>query len=107
MALGVMIFFLIYQKMWLVYFAVVLLTIPLISKKVAFILAKGWFAFSEYLGAVMNYIIIFICFYFFLVPLSFLQKMFGKNQILKKPQGDTYFHKRKHLFTADDIDKPW
>ncbi len=107
LALVAIIGFLIYEQKWLLYLSLVLLLIPVISIKISIGIAKIWFIFSEYFGLLMNAIIMFICFYLFLVPLSFLQKMFGKNQLLKKEGGDSYFHKRNHLFTRDDIQKPW
>lgn len=107
LALVALIGFLVYDKIWLIYLSVTLLAVPIISVKIALFIAKIWFAFSDYIGMVMNYIVMFICFYIFLVPLSFLQKIFGKNQILKKQNGDSYFHKRNHLFTSEDINKPW
>ncbi|MDT0687842.1 hypothetical protein [Autumnicola psychrophila] len=107
LALVGLICFLVYGNIWLIYLSVAFLAIPLISIKAALIIVKIWFRFSDYLGFVMNYFIMFICFYIFLVPLSSLQKIFGKNQILQKEKGDSYFHKRNHLFTSKDIDKPW
>ena len=107
LALAALIGFLVFQKIWLIYLSVALLVIPIISVKGALVIAEIWFGFSDYLGLVMNYVIMFICFFLFLVPLSFLQKLFGANQILKKKEGDSYFYKRNHLFTSKDIDKPW
>ncbi|MBZ9630273.1 hypothetical protein LB465_05725 [Salegentibacter sp. LM13S] len=107
LALAALICFLFYQKIWLIYLSVALLVIPIISVKVTLIIAQIWFGFSNYLALVMNYVLMFICFYLFLVPLSFLQRLFGGNQILKKQEGDSYFHKRNHLFTSEDINKPW
>lgn len=107
LALAALSCFLIYNKIWFLYLSVALLAVPIISVKVALIIAKIWFGFSNYLGLVMNYFIMFICFYLFLVPLSFMQKLFGGNQILKKQEGDSYFYKRNHLFTSEDINKPW
>lgn len=107
LALAGLIGFLIYESTWLIYLSIALLAIPVLSVKLSLFIAKIWFGFSDYLGLIMNYIIMFICFYLFLVPLAFLQKLFGKNQILRKQEGDSYFIKRDHLFTSEDIDKPW
>lgn len=107
LALVALIFFLVYNKMWILYLSVALLAIPIISVKATLVIGKIWFGFADYLGLVINFIIMFVCFYLILVPLSFLQKLFGGNQILKKQEGDSYFHKRNHLFTSEDINKPW
>lgn len=92
---------------WLIYLSIGLLAISFISKKVTTLIAKVWFLFSEYLGIVMNYIIMFIIFYLFLCPLSFFQRLFGKNQILKKEDNNSHFIKRNHLYTDKDIKNPW
>jgi predicted membrane protein len=107
LALASLISFLIFQKIWLVYLSVTLLVIPIASVKVSLVIAQIWFDFSFYLGVVMNHIIMFICFYIILIPLAFLQKLFGGNQILRKKESNSYFQRRDHLFTSEDIRKPW
>lgn len=92
---------------WLLYVSIGLLIISIISKKLTIVIGKGWFSFSQYFGVVMNYIIMFIIFYFILTPLSFFQRLFGSNQILKKGNEDSHFHKRNHLYSEKDIKNPW
>lgn len=92
---------------WLIYVAIGLLMIPLISKKLANIIGYLWFSFAEYLGTIMNYIIMFLVFYFVLFPVSLLQRLVGKNQILSKKGNNSYFHQRNYSFSEKDIDDPW
>lgn len=92
---------------WLIYLSVGLLTISLIFRRLTTVIGKGWLSFSHYLGIVMNYVIMFIIFYFFLVPLAFFQRLAGGNQILKKKKGDSHFHQRNHLYSTKDIERPW
>ena len=92
---------------WLTYLSIGFLALSIISKWMTIMIGKGWFAFSYYLGVIMNYIIMFIIFYLFLVPLSFFQRLAGSNQILKKRDSKSHFHQRNHLFTQKDIEKPW
>lgn len=70
--------FLIYDRNWLLYLALILLALPLISMKASLALASIWFSFSAILGKIMNFVWMFLCFYLILVPLAFLQKIFGK-----------------------------
>jgi len=109
MVLGLvaLVVFLRIHKNWLIYLAIALLVLPLISMPLSTKIAKTWFAFSHYFGFVMNYILMFFIFYLILTPLAFFQKLSGKNQILKKSGSDSYFRDRNHLFTSEDIDKPW
>ena len=92
---------------WFVYFSIGLLVISLIFRKLTYWIGKGWFSFSYYLGLIMNYIIMFVIFYLFLVPLAFLQRLTRSNQILRKKEGNTYFQRRDHLFSSKDIERPW
>jgi len=107
LALVLLIVHLQFHVSWAVYLAVGLLAIAVISKKITLFIGKLWFAFSHYLGLVMNQIIMFIIFYLFLLPLSFFQRLMGNNQILKKHKDNSYFHQRHHLFTKKDIERPW
>lgn len=107
LAMASIIGFLIYDRNWLLYLALMLLALPLISMKASLALASIWFSFSAVLGKIMNFVWMFLCFYLILVPLAFLQKIFGKNQILRKREENTYFRSRNHLFTREDISKPW
>lgn len=99
--------YLLFKEKWIFYISIILLVIPIISTKLALLIGKIWLSFSEYLGLIMNFILMSISFFIFLIPLSFLQRLFGKNQILKKQKGNSYFIKREHLFTSKDIKNPW
>lgn len=92
---------------WLIFPAIGLLAISLISKRLTGIIGKGWLAFSFYLGIVMNYVSMFVIYYFFLTPISFFQRLAGSNQILKKRKTNSHFHQRNHLYTHKDIKNPW
>ncbi|GAA4300502.1 SxtJ family membrane protein [Aestuariibaculum suncheonense] len=92
---------------WFLYIAICLGVVALISKKLTVIIGEAWFSFSHYFGLVMNYIIMSFIFYLILTPLSFFQRLFGGNQILKKSSDSSYFYKRNHRFVEKDIDKPW
>lgn len=107
LALAPLVFYVLFHTEWLIYLSMGFLITPLISLKIALAIAKIWHTFSNYLGLVMNHALLFICFYLFLVPLSFFQRLFGANQILKKEKSNSYFQKRNHVFTKEDIKNPW
>lgn len=96
-----------FELNWLVYLSLVLLSISFISKKLTLLIGKGWFAFSHYLGVTMNFVIMFVIFYFILTPLSFFQRLMGKNPISKSAENNSHFYKRKHLFSSKDLENPW
>lgn len=107
LALASLIVYLKFDAIWAIYLALGLLVISFISKKITIIIAEAWFSFAHYLGLIMNQIIMFVIFYMILIPLSFFQRLMGSNQILKKNKSNSYFHKRNHLFTSKDIERPW
>tara|TARA_R110000868_G_scaffold165961_2_gene399658 strand:- start:965 stop:1324 length:360 start_codon:yes stop_codon:yes gene_type:complete len=107
LSLASLIFCLLLKIHWLIFLAIGFLVVPLVSIKMAFIISKVWLAFSNYLGLLMNYILMFFCFYFILIPFASLQKLFGGNQIIKKEKGDSFFVNRNHTFTKEDIKNPW
>ncbi len=92
---------------WLIYIATSLLTVSVISKRLTNVIARAWLSLSNRFGIIMNYIIMFIIFSFVLFPLSFFQRLFKKNEILKKQKGNSHFVQRNHLFTNQDIENPW
>lgn len=107
LALALTIAFLIFNATWLLIIAIGLLIVSLLLKSVTIFIGSLWFKFSHYLGFFMNYVIMFVIFFLVLVPISFFQKLFGKNQILNNKRGNSFFVFRNHLFTKDDIQKPW
>lgn len=107
LALAALIIFLVMDVNWLLYVSIALLVLSIISKKATILIGKVWLSFSYYLGVFMNSIIMFIIFFLFLVPISFFQRLFGKNQILKKETNNSHFVIRNHWYTKKDIEKPW
>ena len=96
-----------FNTFWLIYLALLFLTIGLASKKLTLAIGTFWFSFSHYFGLIMNYIIMFIIFFCILTPLSFFQRLTKSNKILQKKKNNTYFNIRNHYYTNDDIEKPW
>lgn len=107
LALALLIASILFDISWLIYASMGLLTISIISKSLTNLIAKTWLSFSNYFGIVMNFIIMFIIFYLFLCPLSFFQRLFGKNNILKKRGENSYFINRNHQYSNKDIENPW
>ena len=107
LALASLIIYIKFDANWGIYLAMGFLALAIISKKAINILSKIWFSFSNYLGLVMNYVIMFLIFYLILTPLSFFQRLLGKNQFHNEKKENSYFHKCNHLYGINDIEKPW
>jgi hypothetical protein len=70
---------------------------------------KGWMAISKILGWISSHVILFILFYLFLVPVSFLRKLFGKQDVMKffSEKKSSAFYDRSHLYSSNDFINPW
>ncbi len=90
-----------------VYVSISLLVIGVISKNVTLWLGKFWFGLSHYLAVVTNFVVMLVIYHLILVPLALLQRMTGSNHLKKNETGDSYFHKRDHLYSHKDVDRPW
>ncbi|WMI67743.1 SxtJ family membrane protein [Mangrovimonas sp. YM274] len=107
LALVCLVAFVKFEALWLIYVALSFLVISLLSKRLTIAIGALWLSFSHYFGLIMNYFIMFFIFYCILTPISFFQKLFGHNQILKKNRRGSYFHAKNHYYSNNDIEKPW
>jgi hypothetical protein len=72
-------------------------------------LHKTWTGLSKFLGTISSHCILFVLFFFFLVPVAGLRRLFGKQEMAKGfPEKErSHFHERNHLFNAKDFLNPW
>lgn len=64
-----------------------------------------WMQIGKLLGKVNAIIILSIIFFLILVPLSFVRRWLTKQD--KRSLLNTSFHTRNHLYTKEDLLKPW
>lgn len=84
--------------------AVCALFIPFIGD----LIVKGWYKLADILGWVNSRIILSLVFIIFLIPISFLSRLFkGSTLNLKREDKNTLFYERNHTYTKDDIQNPW
>lgn len=87
-------------------FLVIAMTYPPIFKP----FARLWFALSIALGTVVSKIILTILFFLLVLPVGLLRRALGKDSMnlkgWKKGQ-ESVFRKREHLFSAEDMDRPY
>jgi hypothetical protein len=90
--------------------AVALLAVGLFVKPVARWIALGWLKLAEVLGAVNSRILLGLIFYVFLTPIAVLARATrGDFLALKRHTAPdrTYWQKRDHAYTAEDLGKLW
>ena len=87
-------------------FLVINMTFPVIYRP----FAKVWLGVSGILGRIMSKLLLSSIFFIIVTPVGCIMKMFGVDLLkLKKWKQDTssVFKIRDHLYTPDDIEKPY
>jgi hypothetical protein len=79
------------------------LFVPSLAEKIHF----AWMKLAEGLGFVTSKIILTIIFFIILVPISFLFKAFGKNNVQMKPGNDSCFKERNFTYTPESLENVW
>lgn len=78
--------------------------------KVFYPLSILWFGLAHVMGAIVSRVILTIIFFMIVVPAGLLRRFFGNDPMgfkkWKSGEGSV-FVKRDHLFSADDLDKPF
>lgn len=95
-----------YSK-YLLYTAIIIGILCLLSDYIGTIIVKGWFKLAEGLGWINSRILLSIIFFFILFPIALVSRLFGKSNIqLKKPSGSVYTE-RNHTYTKEDLENIW
>ena len=73
-------------------------------------LAYIWFGLAHVMGTIVSKILLFLVFALLVLPVGLFRNIFGKDSLqLKKWKigNDSVFMTRDHMFTANDIEKPY
>ncbi|HEY5999764.1 MAG TPA: SxtJ family membrane protein [bacterium] len=90
--------------------ASLLLAVGLFVKPAARLIARGWLALAAVLGAVNSRILLGAIFYLFLTPIAALARLTrGDFLHLRRRSGGerSYWQRRDHAYTAEDLTKLW
>lgn len=82
------------------------MTVPVIFKPLSVL----WFGLANALGHVVSTLILSILFFVVLMPIGLIRKMGGADALRLKDwrNGDaSAFVVREHLYTAEDLEKPY
>ena len=85
---------------------VVNMTVPAIFKPVGVV----WLSLSHLLGSVVSKVLLSVVYFLIVTPVGVLRRLMGKDTLqLKvfKKDSASVFTERNHLYTGDDIDKPY
>lgn len=90
--------------------AIPTLVINMIIPRVFYPFAYLWFGFAHIMGTIMSKILLFLVFIIMVIPVGVIRKIIGRDNLkLKnwKKSSDSVFINRDHLYTANDIEKPY
>jgi len=97
------------QLIWVVPAIVVLIltmTIPVVFKPLSIL----WFGLANILGHIVSTLILSVLFFIILMPIGLIRKMGGADALRLKQWrngDDSAFVVREHLYTAEDLEKPY
>lgn len=78
--------------------------------KIFYPLSILWFGFAHVLGAIVSRIVLTIIFFVIVVPAGLFRRLLGHDPMefnKWKDDNESAFVKRDHLYSADDLDKPF
>ena len=109
LSLVCVVLYLIFDREFFVFGAMVLLIVGLVFKKITSKISDLWLGFSEIIGKFNTKIILSVIYYCVLTPVAFVYRIFHKDHLnlLKNPSKSSYFISRDKTFIADDFEKMW
>ncbi|MGB0863575.1 MAG: SxtJ family membrane protein [Saprospiraceae bacterium] len=107
MVLGLLFFYFLFEKVWLLSIAfgtgMISLLIPFVGKW----LVKGWLKLAEGLGWVNSRILLSIIFFLILTPIAIVSRLFKKNSLRLKNDTNSIWVERNKTYTKKDLEKMW
>lgn len=105
--LGFSLLYLIFGRNWMLYTALGIGIPGIISVKINRLIHFAWFFIGEKLGFVVGKVVLGVIFFFILLPVSFLSRLFRKDMMNLKAPGNPRYHSRDHRYTPDDFINMW
>jgi len=105
--LGFSLLFLIFGRDWMLYTALGLGIPGVISVKINRLIHVAWFFIGEKLGFVVGKVVLGAIFFFILLPVSLLSRLFRKDLMNLKRPGKPCYHSRDHEYTPGDFINMW
>ena len=102
----VVVFWITNKKIFLL-LALILVLIGIFSPYLTGKISWLWLKLAEGMGYVMSKVLLSVVFFIFLLPLSFMQKVFKKDTLSLKRKNISYYSERNHLYTGKDLENMW
>jgi hypothetical protein len=101
---GFIVVFLITKTKVFLTLALVLGLVGLLSKFLTSKIAWLWMKLSEVMGAISSKVLLSVVFFFFLTPIAFLSRIFGKSNLQLTKSETTYYTERNHKYVPEDFE---
>jgi len=107
MITGFLVLFLVFKKPVFLYVSLTLGLIFSFAPALGNRIADLWFKAAELLGKFNSKILLALVFFLFLMPVSFIFRLFNKNPLALKNPGSSLYTERNHKYTAGDLENIW
>jgi hypothetical protein len=105
---GFLILFLVFGKVWLLYVALGLAIIFLVSETLSAWILTGWWKLAEVLGTLNRWLLLSLVYAVVLLPLALGRRLWHRDGLaLHAPPKDTLFKERERAYRKEDFEKLW
>lgn len=95
------------ENHWMLYTALIIGALGLFWKWLRIRIHDLWFMLADLLGYVISRLVLGVAFFMIVMPFGFLARLFRKDLMYLKKGRKSYFRKRRHIFTGNDLVNPW
>jgi hypothetical protein len=71
------------------------------------VITTGWKKITHFISKLVNTALLSIVFFFFLLPLALIRRMFNKGRKKESEDFESYFETVKKVYRMDDVLKAW
>ncbi|MFH0758653.1 MAG: SxtJ family membrane protein [Bacteroidota bacterium] len=105
--LGFSVLYLILDRNWMLYTALGVGMVGMLSAQLNRWIHQAWFFMGEKIGFVVSKVLLGALFFIVLIPMSLIARVFRKDIMhLKAPSASAY-HQRDHLYEPADLENMW
>jgi len=104
---GMLLIYLIKQQYIFLYISLACGLTGVLIKPLASIIATGWYKLGDLLGFIVSKIVLTLIFFFFLLPVALLYRLFNKDPLRLKTPRQSNWSIREHLYTGNDLKNIW
>lgn len=104
---GLIVIWLIAKKVEIIYAAIAIGVIGAFIPSIAKWIHWLWYKIAEIMGGIMSKVLLSLVFFLFLFPIAVLYRMFSKDTLQLKRNGQSYWTVRDHDYSKKDLENAW